>query len=265
MKKLNHSHPFHLVDPSPWPLFASIAALYTTFGGAIYMHRYETGYTLMSLGSILLIGVVTVWWRDIIREATFEGRHTKRVQKGLSLGIGFFIVSEVIFFFPFFWAFFHSSLVPVFGIGGVWPPVGIKPISPWAIPLLNTLLLLWSGCTLTWSHYALKAGGKFQSLIPLSITIFLAIIFISLQIFEYHIASFSISDSVYGSVFYITTGLHGLHVLIGTIFLFVCAVRLFRNHFARTQHLGYIFAVWYWHFVDVVWILVYLFIYVWGS
>lgn len=264
-KPLNYSHPFHLVDPSPWPLFGGFSAWYATFGFTLYLHRYEPGFSLMCLGVTILLVTLTCWWRDVIREATYEGKHTLRVQEGLRLGIKLFIVSEVIFFFPFFWAFFHSSLAPVFGIGGVWPPVGITPISPYGIPLLNTTLLLCSGFTLTWSHYALKAGGKVQSLVPLCLTIFLAFFFLSLQGFEYTIASFSISDSVYGSIFYIITGLHGFHVIVGTIFLIICALRLFFNHFARTQHLGFIFAVWYWHFVDVVWVLVYLFVYVWGS
>lgn len=265
MIKVNHRHPFHLVDPSPWPICASIAALYLTFGAVLYIHFYEPGFKLICLGFYLLLSIVSLWWRDIIREATFEGRHTKRVRKGLRYGIGLFIVSEVIFFFPFFWAFFHSSLNPTYAIGGVWPPLGITPISPWSIPLLNTSLLLWSGIILTWSFYSLRAGYKIPSLIPLSLTIFVALIFLGLQVFEYHHASFSISDSVYGSLFYIITGLHGLHVLIGTIFLFVCAVRLYKNHFTRTTHLGFVFAIWYWHFVDIVWIFVYLFVYIWGS
>ena len=264
MKKLNHNHPFHLVDPSPWPIAAAFSAFFFTLGFALYLHQYEIGFDLLTLGFGIIVLVIGLWWRDIVREATFEGHHTLRVQKGLRLGISLFIVSEVIFFFPFFWAFFHSSLAPVFSIGGVWPPVGIHPISPWGIPLLNTALLLLSGFTLTWSHHALRAGGKKQSLFPLCLTILLAVFFLSLQAFEYNTASFSISDSIYGSVFYITTGLHGFHVLIGTIFLCICALRLVFNHFPRTQHLGFDFAVWYWHFVDIVWIFVYLFIYVWG-
>jgi cytochrome c oxidase subunit 3 len=265
MKKVTHSHPFHLVDPSPWPFFASVFALSITFGSVLYFHGYDVGFNLLRLGFFILVLVLTLWWRDVIREATFEGRHTKRVQIGLRWGMGLFIASEVIFFFPFFWAFFHSSLNPTFSIGGVWPPVGIVPISPYGIPLFNTALLLWSGFTITWSHNALRAGGKVQSLIPLQYTIGLAVLFLSLQVFEYYTASFSISDSIYGSVFYITTGLHGFHVFIGTLFLGICALRLYYNHFARTQHLGFEFAIWYWHFVDIVWILVYMFIYVWGN
>lgn len=263
--KINHNHPFHLVDPSPWPLTASIAAFFTTFGLVLYIHGYESGFSLCSLGFLLLSLVSSLWWRDVIREATFEGHHTKRVQKGLRYGISLFIVSEVIFFFAFFWAFFHSSLAPVFSIGGVWPPVGIEPINPWGVPFLNTLLLLCSGFTLTWAHHALLAGGRKQALIALGFTLILAVIFTSLQAFEYQTANFSISDGIYGSVFYISTGFHGFHVLIGTIFLGVCTLRLYINHFTRTHHFGFEAAAWYWHFVDVVWLFLFVCIYWWGS
>lgn len=265
MKKVVHKHPFHLVDPSPWPIFSALFLFSSTFGSALYFHGYEPGYTLIQIGTFILVFVITVWWRDVIREATFEGQHTSRVQRGLRWGIGLFITSEVIFFFPFFWGFFHSSLNPTVAIGTVWPPVGIHTISATGIPLLNTLLLLQSGFTITWAHHALQAGGKVESAIPLSYTILLAFLFLSLQVYEYISASFSISDSIYGSVFYITTGLHGFHVLVGTIFLVVCLIRIGCNHFTRTQHLGLEFAIWYWHFVDIVWIFVYFSIYIWGN
>jgi heme/copper-type cytochrome/quinol oxidase subunit 3 len=196
-----------------------LSAFFTTFGLVLYIHGYDSGFNLLNLGLFLLCLVAGLWWRDVIREATFEGIHTKRVQKGLRLGIGLFIASEVIFFFAFFWAFFHSSLSPVFQIGGVWPPVGIHPINPWGIPFLNTLLLLCSGFTLTWARHALRAGGKKQGLIGLSFTLILAVLFTSLQVFEYKTASFSISDGIYRSVFYMATGFHGFHVFIGTILL----------------------------------------------
>jgi cytochrome c oxidase subunit 3 len=245
--KINHQHPFHLVDPSPWPLTASLAAFFTTFGLVLYIHGYESGFTLLSLGFFILIFVTSIWWRDIVREATYEGHHTERVQKA------------------FFWAFFHSSLAPVYSIGGVWPPVGIEAIDPWGVPFLNTLILLCSGFTLTWAHHALLAGGKKQALTALGCTLTLAVIFTSLQVFEYKTAIFSISDGIYGSVFYIATGFHGFHVLIGTIFLGVCTFRLYINHFTRTHHFGFEAAAWYWHFVDVVWLFLFVCIYWWGS
>ena len=263
--KINHNHPYHLVDPSPWPLVTSFAALFSTFGLVLFIHGYENGIFLGSLGIFLLTIVLILWWRDVVREATYEGNHTLKVQKGLRLGISLFIVSEIIFFFAFFWAFFHSSLAPVFSIGGVWPPIGINVIDPWGVPFLNTLLLLCSGFTLTWAHHALVAKGKQQSLIALGFTLILALVFTSLQAFEYNTAPFSICDGIYGSVFYIATGFHGFHVIVGTIFLGVCAFRLILNHFTPTHHIGFEAAAWYWHFVDVVWLFLFVCIYWWGS
>jgi cytochrome c oxidase subunit 3 len=263
--KINHKHPYHLVDPSPWPLVTSFAALFCTFGLVLFIHGYESGSFLGSLGLLLLFSVLILWWRDVVREATYEGNHTLAVQRGLRFGISLFIVSEILFFFAFFWAFFHSSLSPVFSIGGVWPPIGIEVIDPWGVPFLNTLLLLCSGFTLTWAHHTLVSKGKKQSLIALGITLILALTFTSLQAFEYITAPFSISDGIYGSVFYIATGFHGFHVLIGTIFLSVCGLRLYLNHFTPTHHFGFEAAAWYWHFVDVVWLFLFVCIYWWGS
>lgn len=263
--KVNHNHPFHLVDPSPWPITTAFSAMFCVLGLTIYIHGYNGGPFLGRLGLLLLSLSLTFWWRDVVREATYEGKHTLRVQEGLRLGIILFIVSEVIFFFAFFWAFLHSSLAPTFAIGGVWPPVGIETINAWRVPFLNTLILLSSGLTLTWAQYALYAKGKKQSLIAMACTLVLAVAFTSLQLFEYQTASFSISDGIYGSVFYITTGLHGFHVAVGTFFLIVCTGRLYYNHFSTGHHLGFDCAVWYWHFVDVVWLLVFCLIYWWGS
>jgi len=257
-------HPFHIVDPSPWPLVASFGAFFTVFGFTLYMHFYAYGLVLFTLGLFLLISTMAIWWRDVIREAMLEGHHTSYVRKGLKLGMILFIASEAMLFFAFFWAFFHSSLNPTIEIGCIWPPKGIIAINPWHIPLLNTLVLVTSGAYITWSHYAILAGYRKESIEALIYTIILAAFFTLLQYYEYCVAPFNISDSVYGSVFYMTTGLHGSHVLIGTIFLSVCLYRLINNHFTRTHHLGFEFASWYWHFVDIVWIFVYFFIYWWG-
>jgi len=258
-------HPFHLVDPSPWPLIAAIGALSITFGSALYIHNFVNGYELLLLGIFLIIFVMFVWWRDIIREATFEGYHTKAVQLGLRWGMILFIVSEIMFFFAFFWAFFHSSLSPSFDIGGVFPPIGIEVLNPWEIPLLNTIILLTSGVTITWSHHGILLGSRKNAFLGLVLTIFLAVFFTLLQGFEYCSARFSISDSVYGATFFITTGFHGFHVFIGTSFLIVCNVRLFFHHFTREHHFGFEAAAWYWHFVDIVWLFVFVTIYWWGS
>ncbi len=176
-----------------------------------------------------------------------------------------FIVSEAMFFFAFFWSYFYFSFNPGFAIGCVWPPLFLVTINPFGLPLLNTLLLVTSGATLTWSHHSIVFGDKEQASIALLLTIFLGIIFTGFQLFEYQSAPFSISDSVYGSIFYLTTGFHGFHVLVGTIFLIVCFYRLFFDHFTREQHFGFEAAAWYWHFVDVIWILLYFIFYLWGT
>lgn len=261
----NQKHGFHLVDPSPWPLVSAFAALMLTFGGAMYMHGYSGGAFLWRFGLSMILFMMFVWWRDIIREGTFEGQHTKQVQDGLKMGMLLFIVSEIMFFFAFFWGFFHSSFNPSQAIGGVWPPMGLAVLDPWAIPLLNTIILLTSGATITVCHHSIVAGMKQQAAISLEITIVLAIIFTALQGYEYLTAPFSISDGVYGSVFYMATGFHGFHVFIGTCFLTVCCIRMYLGHFTREHHFGFEAAAWYWHFVDVVWLFLFITIYWWGS
>lgn len=265
LRKNQQKHPFHLVDPSPWPLLASIGVLALTFGAVMYMHLYRGGAFLFFIGLFLILYVMTVWWRDIIREGTFEGQHTKIVQDGLKLGMILFIISEVMFFFAFFWAFFHSSLSPMPEIGGVWPPKNISIINPFGIPFLNTILLLSSGATITWSHHSIVTGDKKETLLGLITTIGFAIIFTFFQIFEYLTSSFSISDGIYGSIFYLTTGFHGFHVFIGTCFLIICLFRIANHHFTRQHHFGFEAAIWYWHFVDIVWLCLFIAIYWWGS
>ena len=261
----NQKHSFHLVDPSPWPIFAGFSALMLTFGGVLFMHGYQGGSFLLQFGFCMVLFVMFVWWRDIVREGTFEGQHTESVQQGLRMGMILFIVSEIMFFFAFFWAFFHSSFNPSIAIGGVWPPAFIVTLDPWKIPLLNTFLLLSSGASVTWAHHSIVYGSKFQSCISLIVTILLATIFTALQGFEYITAPFTISDGIYGSCFYMATGFHGFHVIVGTLFLTVCFFRLYLNHFTREHHFGFEAAAWYWHFVDVVWLFLFITIYWWGS
>jgi cytochrome c oxidase subunit 3 len=265
MQSNHQRHSFHLVTPSPWPLLAAVAALITTFGGVMYMHSYQNGGWTLSWGLVLLLAVTATWWRDVIRESTFEGSHTIAVQLGLRLGMLLFIVSEIMFFFAFFWAYFHSSLSPTVEIGSVWPPYGIKPFNPWGIPLLNTCILLLSGVTITYVHHSIINGNFKNAQEGFLYTISLAIVFTLLQIFEYLEAPFSISDGIYGSTFYMATGFHGLHVIIGTIFICVCYFRLLLSHFTKQHHFGFEAAAWYWHFVDVVWIFLFISIYWWGS
>jgi cytochrome c oxidase subunit 3 len=260
-----HRHLFHLVDRSPWPLFSSIAVLFITMGFALYIHRIENGFLIFFFGLLLLIVVLIVWWRDVIRESTHQGNHTLVVQRGLRIGFMLFIASEIMFFAGFFRAYFHSSLVPSIELGAVWPPVNIVPLSPWSIPMLNTAILLVSGFSITWVHFALIYGHTIQVVYAFIVTLVLAITFTGLQINEYFNAPFNISDSVFGSTFFALTGLHGLHVIIGTIFISVCFGRFLLAHFTRKHHLGFEFASWYWHFVDVVWLFLYVFVYIWGS
>jgi cytochrome c oxidase subunit 3 len=269
-KKKSHftaknEHSFHLVDPSPWPIVAAFSALMLTFGGVLYMHGYLGGSFLRDFGLLMILFMMYSWWRDIIREGTVEGQHTHTVQVGLKMGMLLFIVSEIMFFFAFFWAFFHSSFNPMYTVGGVWPPSYITVLDYAKVPLLNTFLLLNSGASVTWAHHAIIAGDKSQASFSLIITIVLAIIFTCLQGFEYVTAPFSISDSVYGSTFYMATGFHGFHVFIGTCFLTVCLYRLYVNHFTREHHFGFEASAWYWHFVDVVWLFLFITIYWWGS
>lgn len=258
-------HPFHLVTPSPWPFLISIAAFVTAVGATMYMHSYKGGLLTLLLGLFSVLLIKGLWWRDVIREATFEGMHTLRVQRGLKFGFILFIVSEVMFFFGFFWAFFHSALSPAISIGCIWPPQGITPFSPLGTPLVNTCVLLLSGATITYTHFNLVAGNFSKTFIGFLETIFYAGLFTYLQGQEYVFAPFSISDGIYGSVFYMITGLHGLHVIIGTLFIIVCFVRFRKSHFTRQHHLGFEFSAWYWHFVDVVWLFVYTAIYWWGG
>ena len=240
-----------------------MGALFLTSGLVGWFH----GYSILGavLGFVLVLITMFQWWRDVIREATFQGCHTVRVSKGLRWGIILFILSEVLFFFAFFWAYFHRSLAPRLELGSCWPPSGITPLNPFEVPLLNTGVLLASGVTVTWAHHGLIEGNRREAIQGLFATIALGVYFTFLQAGEYHEASFTIADGAYGSSFFVATGFHGLHVLIGTSFLGVCLGRLVLQHFSTGHHFGFEAAAWYWHFVDVVWLFLYLSIYWWGS
>ena len=264
-KYLVTQHSYHLVDPSPWPLVAALGAFMFTTGMVLYMHRFLDGGSLAFTGFVIILYVMFAWWRDIVREATFEEQHTQTVQRGLRLGMILFIASEVMFFFAFFWAFFHSSLSPTFNIGGVWPPESIQVIETSGIPLTNTFFLLSSGATVTWAHHAIIVRAKKQAIIGLLLTILLAVIFTGFQGIEYFEAPFSISDSVFGSCFFLTTGFHGFHVFVGTVALIISLIRIVLNHFTSEHHFGFESAAWYWHFVDVVWLFLFIAVYWWGG
>nr|AXS65063.1 cytochrome c oxidase subunit 3 [Coleoptera sp. 1 KM-2017] len=261
---MNHqNHPFHLVDFSPWPLTGSIGAMTLTSGMVMWFHKNDM--SLYFLGTCIIILTMIQWWRDITREGTYQGMHTIKVTTGLKLGMILFIVSEVFFFISFFWGFFHSSLAPTVEIGSAWPPAGIMTFNPMQIPLLNTMILLCSGISVTWAHHAIMESNHSQAIQGLFVTVLLGLYFTILQGYEYLESSFSISDSVYGSCFFMATGFHGIHVIIGTTFLTVCLLRQMSYHFSKSHHFGFEAAAWYWHFVDVVWLFLYISIYWWGS
>lgn len=263
--KTTQRHAFHLVDPSVMPLLSSLSALTLTAGSVLFFHGFSLGLQTTFFGFFSILLCMFIWWRDIVREGTLEGHHTNIVQLGLRYGVILFIVSEVMFFFAFFWAFFAASLAPTIEIGTIWPPKGIEAFDPKAIPLLNTLLLLCSGATVTYSHHAITAGNKIEAVWGLVLTVILAVLFTGFQVVEYVSSNFNITDGIYGSTFFMATGFHGFHVFIGTCFLTVCLIRLMWNHFTVQHHFGFEAAAFYWHFVDVVWLFLYIAVYYWGG
>lgn len=344
LEKFNsYEHPFHLVKASPWPFYTALPLFIILLSTVKYFHHYSFSSIFLISALVIFFGSIIHWFWDIIVEATYEGQHTSYVRRGLRLGFALFILSEIMFFFSFFWAFFHYSVSPSVWIGNTWPPLGLLVISPWGLPLLNTIILLSSGVTVTWAHKAiltlqteqiikkfnylfdeqlngyvlnlhansnsnqafltsvfglsyfldsqthetykslinspsavvLLSPSTFTNLIfslkrrevivALAATIFYGVLFTMLQLHEYKAAPFAINDSVYGSIFYLTTGFHGFHVLIGTLFLAICLIRHIYYHFNAHIHVGFEMAIWYWHFVDVVWLFLFICIYWWGS
>jgi len=299
-----NEHDYHLVNPSAWPLLASVGALIMAFGAIIWMRSLGGGEGLFGLsgsagffvGLMWVVAISFFWWRDIIREA-HAGDHTPVVQLHLRYGMLLFIASEVMFFVAWFWAYFDASLfpsgisgLPVTGADGVvtpsdtsivgmiqrneltgghWPPKVSEnfqhTFNPWGLPLVNTLILLLSGTTVTWAHHALLKGDRKGLVWGLAVTVVLGVLFTACQAYEYGHAAFSYSGHIYGATFFMATGFHGVHVIIGTIFLFICLMRALAGHFTPKQHFGFEAAAWYWHFVDVVWLFLFVSIYVLGA
>nr|YP_009469775.1 cytochrome c oxidase subunit III [Eomantis yunnanensis]AVE15776.1 cytochrome c oxidase subunit III [Eomantis yunnanensis] len=257
------NHPYHLVTPSPWPIVGAFGVMVSMVG--FIKFSYEFNDKLMLLGTFVLVLTTVQWWRDVVRESTYQGCHTSEVLTGLRWGMILFIVSEIFFFVSFFWTFYHSSLAPTPDLGASWPPMGIVPFNALQVPLLNTTVLLASGITITWSHHGLLENNYDQAVQGLFLTVVLGIYFTALQLYEYIEAPFTIADSVFGSSFFLATGFHGLHVIIGTTFLITCLYRMLFMHFTSNHHFGFEAAAWYWHFVDVVWLFLYVSIYWWGS
>ena len=256
-------HPYHMVDESPWPLVRAFGGFFVTSGILFWFHARSL--ILFFLGILILALVIVQWWRDIAREGCLQGLHTSITELGLRWGMALFIVSEIFFFVSFFWAFFHRSLTPTIEVGSLWPPMGILAFNPFQVPLLNTIVLLSSGVRVTWAHHALIEANFSQTQQGLGLTVVLGIYFTALQAIEYYEASFTFADRVYGSTFYLATGFHGLHVLVGTAFLIVCYFRHINIEYRAAHHFGFEAAAWYWHFVDVVWLFLYLTIYWWGG
>ena len=253
-------HPFHLVSPSPWPINTRLTLL-----GVLTMHSFGGANGFLSFAFLGLISSMSFWFRDVISEGTYLGNHTLAVQRGLNMGIALFIVSEALFFLGIFWAYFHSTLSPTIEMGAHWPPMGIDAINPFELPLLNTIILLSSGVTVTYAHHSIIQGNRRGALLGTTYTVLLAFIFTVFQGVEYTVASFTISDSVFGSCFYFGTGFHGLHVIIGTAFIAVGLWRILAYHSTDNHHLGLESSILYWHFVDIVWLFLYISVYYWGS
>jgi len=260
------SHDFHILPPSIWPLLSSMSALALFSGAVMWMHEHTYGSYVFFAGLIAVIFCMFSWWIDVIRES-HQGHHTPVVQLHLRYGMILFIASEVMFFVAWFWAYFNAALFPpvVESVGGVWPPEGMELIDPFGFPLLNTLILLCSGTTVTWAHHALIHGDRDGLKKGLWLTVGLGILFSAIQAYEYIHAPFGFTDNIYTSAFFMATGFHGFHVLVGTIFLIVNLVRAYQGDFTPRHHFGFEAAAWYWHFVDVVWLFLFLAIYVWGG
>jgi cytochrome c oxidase subunit 3 len=276
-------HDYHLVEPSPWPIIGALSAFVLAIGAITYMKGFagdKSGELLhfffarrqpvvLMIGALMVAYTMFAWWRDVIKESR-EGYHTPIVQIGLRYGMILFIASEVMFFVAWFWAFFSPALFPndhlqamrTAFVGGVWPPKGVETFNPWHLPLTNTLILLTSGTTVTWAHHAVQNGNRKGLIWGLALTALLGMSFTLCQALEYSEAGFKYAGNVYGAAFFMATGFHGAHVIIGTIFLSVCLLRALMGGFTPTKHFGLEAAAWYWHFVDVVWLFLFSVIYV---
>lgn len=271
------NHDYHIINPSPWPLIGAFSGFLMAFGAVFWMKGLSLGGLavgpyVFGAGTLGVLYTMLSWWKDVTHEAN-SGDHTRVVQLHHRYGMIMFIASEVMFFVAWFWAYFEAALYTADPIqatrveftGGVWPPKGIEAFDPWHLPLLNTLILLTSGTTVTWAHHALLHGDRKGLKMGLWLTIILGVLFTACQAYEYAHAHFGFSGSIYSATFFMATGFHGAHVIIGTIFLAVCLLRAYQGDFTPKQHLGFEFAAWYWHFVDVVWLFLFAAIYVWGA
>lgn len=259
-------HPFHMVDPSPWPALGAFSALVLAIGAILNFHEVpilgieEPGILPLIPGFALVALTMVFWWRDVVKESVVQKLHTDAVNHGLRFGMVLFIASEVMFFAAFFWAFFHHSLG--FSTATMqWPPAGIVPLEAWELPFYNTVILLTSGGTITRAHIFIEEGNNKAAARWTFITAALGVFFLALQVYEYGHAEFSLTDGIYPSTFYLATGFHGFHVFVGTVFLIVCGFRASKDQFTPHKHVGFQSAAWYWHFVDVVWLFLFVWVY----
>ncbi|PIE11756.1 MAG: cytochrome c oxidase subunit 3 [Rhodobacterales bacterium] len=260
-------HDYHILPPSVWPFVGSVAAFVMLVGAVFWMHGVTPIIFFVGLAGVLY--TMYAWWADTVAENQ-AGDHTPVVMIGLRYGFILFIISEVMFFAAWFWSFFKHAMYPMGEqspiVDGVWPPAGIETFDPWHLPLINTLILLCSGMAVTWAHHALvHENNRQDTKWGLIIGVALGAIFTVLQAYEYSHAAFGLAGNIYGANFFMATGFHGFHVIIGTIFLTICLIRLLKGHFTPDSHIGFEAAAWYWHFVDVVWLFLFMAVYIWGG
>ncbi|HEX5325304.1 MAG TPA: cytochrome c oxidase subunit 3 [Acetobacteraceae bacterium] len=259
--------PYHLVDPSPWPIIGAVGGFLIVLGIILAAHYGD--YYVLTAGAVVVFIVMYFWWRDVVHESRTPGVHTPIVRIGLRYGMLFFITSEVMFFVAFFWSYFNFALFPsnVSGLANpVWPPPNIHTPDPFHLAILMTMILLLSGTTITWAHHSLIENDRKGLLTGLGITILLGASFTAIQLWEYtHSPFVFVGGGVYPSVFFLATGFHGFHVIVGTCFLIVCWFRAKAGQFTPQRHFGFEAAAWYWHFVDVVWLFLFTCVYWWGA
>nr|YP_009544440.1 cytochrome c oxidase subunit III [Tremex columba]AYV97235.1 cytochrome c oxidase subunit 3 [Tremex columba] len=260
MIKMSFTHKFHLLSISPWPIILSFSSFLFMMNLLNIFYSFKKNMINLILSILLMMFISLLWWRDTMREHTL-GEHSMTSSKNLKYGFILFILSELFLFISLFWTFFHSSINPLLEIGTIWPPKNIKIISSLNIPLLNTMILLSSSISVTISHHFLLNNNNKKSMMFLLNTIILGFIFTYFQLFEYMNSNFSISDSIYGSIFFLATGFHGIHVLIGSLFLLSCLIRMFYFHFNYKTFICFELAIWYWHFVDTIWLFLFMIIY----
>jgi cytochrome c oxidase subunit 3 len=263
------NHDYHILSPSIWPLLGAMGGFVMLFGAVLWMHQITP--FMFFIGFALVLYVMFAWWSDVVSESRI-GDHTPVVRLGLRYGFILFIMSEIMFFAAWFWSFFKHAIYPMDpnglspAIDGIWPPVGIETFDPWHLPLINTLILLCSGAAATWAHHALAHENNRKDMATgLILAVLLGMLFTVFQVYEYSHAAFGFSGNIYGANFFMATGFHGFHVVVGTIFLFVCYMRLRAGDFTPQKHVGFEAAAWYWHFVDVVWLFLFAAVYVWGG